>query len=139
LVRAWSLVCTWSLAVLVTGFLAVTGSAHHASGAYFDSTRRVEAKGEITRFVFRNPHSLLFLSEATNGGKAIEWQIEMGPAPQLTRMGWTPAVLKPGEKIRVSGQPSRTAGVHSMCCVTITRVDGSALTPGGRTSEAPIR
>ena len=122
------------LSILLTGPVAFV-SAHHSSGALYDNMRRVEAKGVVTRFTFRNPHSSLAFEETDSTGRKVEWQVEMGPAGQLSRMGWTPEVLKAGTRIRVSGQPSRTNGSHAMCCATITRIDGSPLVPGGPTAE----
>jgi hypothetical protein len=111
-----------------------SAGAHHSASPFYDSTKRVEAQGTVTRFLFKNPHSFLYF-DSTDTGQKVEWQIELGPAASLTRTGWTPETLKPGMLIKVSGQPSRAEGSHGMCCARITNTDGSPIVPGGRVTE----
>jgi hypothetical protein len=113
---------------------AVPAIAHHSSAPFYDATKRVEAQGAVTRFLFKNPHSFLYFEETTPQGK-VEWQVEMGTAASLSRTGWTPETLKAGTMIKVSGQPSRAEGSHGMCCARITRPDGSPIVAGGRVTE----
>lgn len=128
---------------MVTGVLGVAAAAlswtapalaHHSSAPFYDSTKKVEAQGTVTKFLFKNPHSFLYF-EADEAGKKVEWQIELGAAAGLARTGWTPETLKPGTLIKVSGQPSRAEGSHGMCCAKITRPDGSPIVAGGRVTE----
>ncbi len=75
--------------------MAVPALAHHSSAPFYDATKRVEAQGPVTKFLFKNPHSFLYFEEADAKGK-VEWQVELGAAAGLTRTGWTPETLKPG-------------------------------------------
>lgn len=126
------------LGVLTVAAVAVMSSvpavAHHSAAPFYDSTKKAEAQGVVTKFVFKNPHSFLYF-EAEENGKKVEWQIEMGGASSLTRIGWTPETLKPGTMIKVLGQPSRADGSHGMCCAKVTRPDGSPIVAGGRVTE----
>jgi Family of unknown function (DUF6152) len=115
--------------------VALPAIAHHASAPFYDASRKVEAEGRITRFVFRNPHAFLYLEATDASGKVVEWQVELGAPVSLTRAGWTPDTLKPGTVIKVVGQPSRAEGTHGICCARITRPDGSPIVPGGRVQE----
>ncbi len=117
-------------------WLAAPAVAHHASGPFYDSDRRVEIQGAVTRFVFRNPHAFLFVTAGDAQGVETEWQIELGAPVSLRRTGWTPDTLTPGTVVKVSGQPSRAEGSHGMCCVRMTRADGSPIVTGGRVDEA---
>jgi len=130
--QRWS----WGVGVAVLGawVLAMPALAHHSSAPFYDATKSVEVAGKVTKFLIRNPHSFLYVSETTPQGP-VEWQIELGTAASLTRTGWTVDTLKPGTEIRVKGQPSRAEGSHGMCCARITRPDGSPVTPGGRLTE----
>ena len=119
-------------AVLVS---TVPTRAHHSSAPFYDATKKVEAQGPVTKFLFKNPHSFLYVEAADEKGEKVEWQVELGPAASLTRTGWTPDTLKPGTVIKVSGQPSRAEGSHGMCCARITRPDGSPIVQGGRVTE----
>lgn len=109
--------------------------AHHSSAPFYDATKKVDAQGPVTKFLFKNPHSFLYFQAPDEKGQNVEWQIELGPAASLTRTGWTPETLKAGTIIKASGQPSRAEGSHGMCCAKITRADGSPIVAGGRTTE----
>lgn len=114
--------------------LAVPTVAHHSSAPFYDATKSVEVAGTVTKFLIRNSHSFLYVTETTPQGP-VEWQIELGTAASLTRTGWTVDTLKPGTEIKLKGQPSRAEGSHGMCCARITRPDGTPIMPGGRLTE----
>lgn len=124
-------------AVLAIGLLksAVPVDAHHASTAFYDATKKVEAQGPVTKFLFKNPHAFLYFNATDDKGETVEWQIELGAPLNLSRTGWTPDTLKPGMVIKVAGQPSKAEGSHGICCATITRPDGSPIVAGGRLRE----
>jgi hypothetical protein len=124
-------------AVLAIGLLegAVPAVAHHASTAFYDAERKVEAQGPVTKFLFKNPHAFLYFNATDDKGETVEWQIELGAPLNLSRTGWTPETLKPGMVIKVAGQPSKAEGSHGICCATITRPDGSPIVAGGRVRE----
>jgi len=116
-----------ALTIVIGASIASPAIAHHSATREYDNTRTVEARGVITKVLFRNPHSVLHFEETVAHGKKIEWVVEMGPAAHLIRTGWTAARLQPGTRIKVSGQPSRSPGSHAMCCARITRPDGTPL------------
>ena len=124
-------------AVLAIGLLksAVPVVAHHASTAFYDATKKVEAQGPVTKFLFKNPHAFLYFNATDDKGETVEWQIELGAPLNLSRTGWTPDTLKPGMVIKVAGQPSKAEGSHGICCATITKPDGSPIVAGGRVRE----
>ena len=109
--------------------------AHHSSAPFYDSTKRVEIEGVVTRFVFRNPHAFLFLDVTEENGELTEWQIELGAPVGLRRTGWTPDSLPLGMVVKASGRPSRVEGSHGLCCVRMTKADGSPVLEGGRVEE----
>ena len=130
----------WTMAVGLAVAAAVImktapALAHHSSAPFYDATKKVEAQGPVTKFLFKNPHSFLYFQAPDEKGQPVEWQIELGPAASLTRTGWTPETLKAGTIIKASGQPSRAEGSHGMCCAKITRADGSPIVAGGRVME----
>ena len=110
--------------------------AHHASGPFYDPDRRVEIEGTVKRFVFRNPHAFLFVDVPDAAGVITEWQIELGAPVSLQRTGWTPDTLPMGMVVKVTGQPSRADGSTGLCCVRMTKQDGSPVLSGGRVEEA---
>jgi uncharacterized protein DUF6152 len=125
-------------AVALVGALVLTSMpvrAHHSSAPFYDSNKRVEIQGTVTRFVFKNPHAALYVDATDSTGVKAEWQIELGAPASLVRTGWTPETLKAGVEIKATGQPSRAEGTHGMCCARITKPDGSPIVAGGRVQE----
>ena len=122
----WTMAGVLVVAVLVIGVPAI---ALHASGPFYDPEKQVEAIGEVTRFVFRNPHSFLYVDAPNTGGEMTAWEIEMGGALSMGRRGWTPETIKVGDQIKVVGQPSRAPGTFGMCCAELTKPDGSPIRP----------
>ncbi len=119
-------------AVAVAAMVALTGApadAHHASAPFYDNTKSVTAEGVVTRFLFRNPHSFLFLDGEDENGETIAWEVEMGTAVSMSRRGWTPQTIQVGDRIRVVGQPSRNPGTHGICCAEIMQPDGGPISP----------
>ena len=131
-----NLVTMGALATAAVGLLWMTvpAIAHHAASPFYDSSKKAEAQGQITRLLLKNPHSFIYF-EAEENGKMVEWQIELGGAGSLARLGWNAETLKKGTVIKVLGQPSRAEGSHGMCCAKITHPDGSPLVTGGRVTE----
>jgi hypothetical protein len=121
-------------ALWISGLLVVTAvalvlakapaAAHHSSAPFYDDTKEVEAVGTVSRFLFRNPHSFLFIDGQTETGEA-----ELGAAVSMRRSGWTPETIRAGDPIRATGQPSRAPGTYGMCCAQLTRPDGSPIRP----------
>jgi hypothetical protein len=104
-------------------------AAHHSSTPFYDDTQRVEAVGTVSRFIFRNPHSFIFIDGTNPAGEAVEWEVEMGAAVSMRRSGWTPETIRAGDPIKAVGQPSRAPDTYGMCCAQLTRPDGSPIRP----------
>ena len=127
----------WIAAAAAAGLVVMIAPviAHHASAPFYDSTKRVDVEGAVTRFVFRNPHAFLYLDVTGANGQTTEWQGELGAPVGLRRTGWTPDTLPVGMVVKVSGQPSRAEGSQGICCVRMTRADDSPIIDGGRVQE----
>lgn len=119
----------WIAGAALVAAAAAPTIAHHASAPFYDPEKQVEAIGTVTRFVFRNPHSFLYVDAPGAGGETIHWEIEMGAAVSMTRRGWTPDTIRAGDEIKAVGQPSRAPGTFGMCCAELTRPDGTPIRP----------
>ena len=123
----------WISALLaVAAGLVITSlpaEAHHNSAPFYDDTKTVEAVGVVSRFVFRNPHGVIFIDAENEAGEAVEWEVELGAAVTMSRRGWTPETISAGDPIRAVGQPSRAPGTFGICCGELTRPDGSEIRP----------
>jgi len=115
---------------LAIGVLAVAPvSAHHSSAEAYDSSKSVEAQGTITRVLFKNPHSFVFLESTDAQGQKVEWQVELGAFSSMTRSGWTKEMLAPGMVVKVTGIPSRAPGSHGITNAKFAKQDGSPIGP----------
>ena len=119
-----------TIGLLMTG---VPADAHHSSAPFYDDTKSVEIQGKVTKFIYRNPHSWIYLDVTDEQSQTLEYEIELGSSVGMNRRGWTPETIKVGDIIRFTGQPSRGPGSHGMCCGELTRADGSPI--GGQRGE----
>lgn len=120
---------------LTLSFIVSPVVAHHASAPFYDPDTRVELEGSVTRFVFRNPHAFLYLDVVGDDGQTVEWQVELGAPVSLRRIGWTPESLTIGTVVKLSGQKSRAEGSTGVCCVRMTRHDGTPIVAGRGVQE----
>src|SRR5262245_8234254 len=81
--------------------------AHHSFAPHFDASKPVSISGTVTEFEARNPHGYLHISAVDENGKTREYVCESHGVTQLSRTGLTPASLKVGTKIHVTGSLSR--------------------------------
>lgn len=133
-IRRW-ISAAAAAATLGAALVVIPVLAHHSSAPFYDPDQRVEIEGAVTRFVFRNPHAFLYLDVIDESGATTEWQIELGAPVGLRRTGWTPDSLPLGMMVKASGRPSRAEGSTGLCCVRMTRADGSPILEGGRVEE----
>ena len=119
-------------AVILTGMIFTTGApatlAHHSQAAAFQMDQWVEIEGVVQRWLFRNPHPVLFVEVIAENDEPVTWQIEFPPATVLAKRGWTPETFVPGQEIAARGHPSRAPGTYGMAAgAQITREDGSPV------------
>ena len=117
------------VAVVVVGLVVtiLPAGAHHSSAPFYDPTKSAEAIGVVERFVFRNPHSFLFINGEDEDGEVVAWEVELGAAVGMRRRGWSPETINAGDSIRAVGQPSRAPGTFGICCAELSRPDGSPI------------
>ena len=82
-------------------------AAHHSFAAEFDINKPVKLTGKVTKMVFSNPHSRIYLQVTTESGEVQNWAIEGGAPNALIRRGWNRNSLLPGTVVTVLGYRSR--------------------------------
>jgi hypothetical protein len=102
-------------------------SAHHGL-ARFDTTHIVTMKGTITRFDWINPHAYVYADITDQHGKTANWMLECGSLGMLSRFGWSPDVVKKGDKVTVYGFVAKDGSPY-MALQTIELPNGKSL-PG---------
>ena len=96
--------------------------AHH-SDSEFNKSGLVTKKVTITKFDWINPHVIMhFEAEGDND----EWAAYGGPPNRMTRERWNSQTLKPGDKLTVTGYPSKY-GRKIMWFLKVVRDNGEVL------------
>jgi hypothetical protein len=122
------------LALAAAICLGAPAFAHH-SRAEFDAGAVVVLDGTVTAFNWKNPHVSIVLT-TMDGGRRVEWEVEADGIPLLTRSGWTPASLAPGDVVRVRALPNRDAARHRVLLLSVTTSAGTTLEPRRRAAPA---
>ena len=117
--RSSLIVCFGS--VLVAGMAA----AHHNTGAAFDLDQDVTIEGAVSRYEWKNPHLYFYVETTDEGGNTLVWRVEAGPLSIMRRLGWTRYSLTVGQRVIVTGNPSRRADKNSAFLKSIDTTEGS--------------
>ena len=94
---------------LLVGLLAVCGSAlaHHGNAAYADKFLELK-QATVTKFMWSNPHSLLYFDVKDEKGNVAHWVGETGSPSALALVGWSKTSVQPGDVIAVFIYPSKS-------------------------------
>jgi len=79
--------------------------AHHQLGKVYTLKETVHIEGKVVRFLFRNPHSYIFLRETGRDEKT--WSLEWASAKKLSHQGVHGGTIRVGDYLVVSGHPPR--------------------------------
>ena len=97
-----------SSAVLAVA-LAVCGVAfaHHGSSAYAEKLVTLK-EATVTKFVWANPHSILYFDVKGEDGKVAHWAAEAGSPSALGLIGWSKNSFRPGDVVTVHMYQAKT-------------------------------
>ncbi len=100
--------------LLATGVFVAASSAsiaHHSFNTLLtaEGEEVIDAvTGTVRVLRILNPHSALIVNVPNDSGDADGWLMEISPATQLAREGWTDDMVSPGDTISVSYFVSQT-------------------------------
>ena len=129
--------------MLFAAFALLAGAdrvfAHHSFSATYDSTQKVEIEGVVKEFVWRNPHSFMRIDVTDKDGSIKTWALEWGSTNDLTQAKITRTTLKPGDKLKVTGEAARDASSLRLLISSVEAAERRILVAGqGRvTCAAP--
>jgi hypothetical protein len=119
------------LALCAATAIGAPALAHH-SFSMFDQEKIVKLDGTVKELEWTNPHCWLrVMVEDETTHQLKQWSIEMASTGQQSRIGWTPTVVKPGDKVTVEINPLRD-GTRGGTMLLITLADGTKLGHGGQ-------
>ena len=95
-----------AFASLALVLAADRGSAHHSFLASFVEDEIVR-EGVVNRFIFRNPHVVIYMDVADGDGAVTEWMVEGRAATGLRNAGWNDETIQAGEHVRITGMAGR--------------------------------
>ena len=98
-----------------------TTFAHHSFSATYETAKSITLEGAIVQFVYRNPHSFVHVDAPDAKGVSQRWAIEWAGTTQLAQAGVKRDSLKVGDKVVISGRPSRVPGEYRVLMLNLTR------------------
>src|SRR5438105_13306483 len=108
------------LAAAAFSFIA-TAFAYHSVAAVYNVKDMIKLEGNLVQFVFRNPHSFVFIEAPDQEGKMQRWSLEWGGVAQLAGQGVQQRTLNVGDRVVITGQPSRAPSEHRVLLNRLTR------------------
>ena len=120
---------TLSILAAATGLLmmGLPVAAHHSFAAEYDSTKKIELRGVVTKFEWTNPHAHFYVDVAGPDGKVANWNLELASPNMMQRNGWTRHSLKEGDQVVVVASRAKD-GTNTASADTIQKSDGTRLT-----------
>src|SRR5256885_15868175 len=94
------------LAIVAVSLAAKPAVAHHALQAEFDTAKRGEFTGTLTKFAMINPHVRWFFDVKKPDGTMDKWEIT-GAGPQALRSNGMTRLFQVGQTLTVSSAPAR--------------------------------
>lgn len=92
--------------LLGVGFLVIVAPllAHHGN-SNFDTDKKLIMKATVTEWVWANPHCWLKFDATDEKGNVAHWIAETSNPADMTNLGWSRQVFKPGDHVTVTLQP----------------------------------
>lgn len=117
---------------LIAGFVAAGSPllAHHGTGVAYDIEKTVSLKGTVTEWIWANPHCGILFDVTDDKGNVEHWGAELGNPHALSMAGLSKDILKPGDKITISGHPAKS-GAPRIELQEFTTADGRTLPERG--------
>ena len=120
--------CLLCIAIACAIWLAsgMPAAAHHSGAAEFDSNKKIDLSGVVTKVEWTNPHAHFYMDVKDASGNVANWNLELASPNVLIRNGWKRNSLKPGDMVSVTGIQAKDSSNYGSASV-ITFPDGHKL------------
>jgi hypothetical protein len=105
--------------------LASVAEAHHSNSAFY-VTKVITIKGVVKEFKWSNPHVWVIVAVDDGKGNKVDWKVEGRPPGILSRAGWSPKSLQPGETVTIDLSPAKDDTASGLIA-RVTKEDGTIL------------
>jgi hypothetical protein len=92
--------------------------------------KTINLKGTVTEWIWANPHCGILFDVTDDKGNVEHWGAELGNPHALSMAGLGKDILKPGDKITISGHPAKS-GAPRIELQEFTTADGRTLPERG--------
>jgi Family of unknown function (DUF6152) len=96
----------------------------------YDTEKTVSLKGTVTEWIWANPHCGILFDVTDDKGNVEHWGAELGNPHALSMAGLSKDILKPGDKITISGHVAKS-GAPRIVLQQFTMADGRTLPEKG--------
>jgi hypothetical protein len=100
--------------------------AHHSGAAEFDSHKKIDLSGVVTKVEWTNPHAHFYIDVKDASGNITNWNLELASPNVLIRNGWKRNSIKAGDTVSVTGSAAKDSPNYGSAGV-ITFPDGHKL------------
>lgn len=87
--------------------LATPVRAHHSMIVQFDLEKPITLRGVVTKLVWTNPHSWIFVDVKRADGRVETWRVETGGQARMVKRGLRKTDFPPGAEVIVGGYAAR--------------------------------
>jgi hypothetical protein len=95
------------LGALAAAAFVPLAQAHHSAAVFYFVDKQVTVEGVVKSYTLGNPHARIYMTVKGPNGEDQSWMAEGGSRTVLLRNGWTGDEVKPGDHIKIIGNPSR--------------------------------
>ena len=88
--------------------LSAPAIAHHSIASVYDKDKRTTLNAVVKVWRFVNPHPSIVVEVTAPNAPPRTWTLEMDNRWELAELGFKDDTLKPGDRIEVTGDLSRT-------------------------------
>ena len=106
--------------------------------ASYDTTRKVNLKGPVTRIEWANPNAYVFVNVTDSAGTVMNWAVEIGNPLDLESGGWKASAVRIGDVVSVEGNPARGSSRRAFATsVVLTRTGAKLFTASAKRAVKP--
>jgi Family of unknown function (DUF6152) len=126
---------TTALALGVTLAFGISARAHH-SQTMFEPEKQVTVEGTVSRWVWSNPHTWLYVDVKKADGSVDTWGFEANSAASMQRAGWKRTQFAAGDQVTVTGWPMKN-GERKALLGRVMTADGTTKELNGNGPQIP--